>query len=206
MSSRRALITKNFISTLKNKTDAKDRVFPNATVPAWMEELPVILVYPRDESSELFSQSPLELKRVVTFGIEVLAKGTEEPFDKAPKEPGPTVTQVLDKLARQIECALHANITLGVAIIDGKKDRAVADDMILSSTEFEFRDDGSEPIGAARLNYLVTYYERAPETIDKQSGITDLNKINADWHIGHHNEDPDLTQTEAQDEVVIPQT
>lgn len=199
--SRRKIIRKRIVKLLKGATDAGDRVFSNPSVPTWQKDLPAILVFPRTEDATKFGQAPLEFKREVLFGIEIQAEGTEQPFDEEKGE-APTVEDVLDDIAKQVECAMFKDDTLGC----DAQNNAIADEVLIQSTEFEFRDGGETPIGAARLNFLITYYEHAPETIDKQPGITDFKKANVSYHVGHDNADPDLDNKEAEDDVEIPQS
>lgn len=199
MASRRKIIRKRLVSILKNQTDAGERVFSNASVPSWIEELPVILVYPRTEDAEKFNQAPLEFRRDINMLIEVQVKGTEQPFDTQ-KGDGLTAEDALDDIIEQIECAIFKDDSLGC----DDQNRAIADEVLISSTEFEFESDGAQTIGGARLNLVVTYYEHAPESVDKQAGLGKFSKVHADWHVGHDDDDPDLTNKEAEDDVVIP--
>jgi len=175
-------------------TDAQDRVFTSQTTPSWVEDLPLILIYTRSEDVEIFNEAPREWKRMVNFVIEVIAKGPEEPNLIDVNATTEFLDDTLDKITSQVECELSRDDTLN----------ATADDINLSSVEFAFEGDGQFPIGSARLIYQVTYYTSVPDSIDKQAGVTDLTGADIDWHVGHDNEAPDLTNTEAQDSVDIP--
>jgi len=175
-------------------TDAKDQVFTSQTTPSWVDDLPVILIYTRSEDVEVFNEAPREWKRMVNFVIEVLAKGPEEPNQEDVTAETEFLDDVLDKITSQIECELSRDDTLNMT----------ADDINLSSVEFAFEGEGQVPLGSARLIYQVTYYTSVPDSIDKQAGVTDFSEANVDWHVGHDNEEPDLTNKEAEDSVDIP--
>ena len=196
---RRKAIRKAIAAILKNKTDAKEKVFSNQTTPSWVEDLPVILVYTRSEDVEVFNEAPREWKRVTNFVVEVIAVGPEEPNQEDVSSGNcKFLSDILDDIAHQVECELSRDDTLG----------GNADDINLSSTEFAFEGEGSQPLGSVRLIYAVTYYTDAPASIDKQQGVSDFEGANVDWKVGHDknedgNESPDNI-VEANDVVDIP--
>lgn len=188
----RKIIRKKVVSILKNTTDAGARVFPNASVPPWEEELPVILVYPRSESASKYAEAPRELEREIDFAIEVVAKGPEENTDLQTPESGvKSLEDILDDIAEQIECEMSRDETLG----------GTTDDSILTNSEFEFENVGGLPIGSVRLTYSMTYYTMSPRSIDKQKVTTDFKKTGIDYNIGD-----DENTREATDEVDLPQS
>jgi len=169
-----------------------DRVYTNQSTPQWDSNLPAILIYPENEVASEFAAAPRELKRVISFRVECLASGPEEPNTTGKR----SVEDLLDDLCEQVECELSRDDTVG----------CTADDIILTGTEFQFEGDGAFPIGSARMTYEVTYHQAVPDSIDKQAGIEDLKKANVDWHVGHHDSPPDLTNIEAEDDLDIPIT
>ena len=192
MASRRMEIRKKLVEFLKGKTDAGNNVFPNLSTPFWSENLPAIAVYPRSESVEMFSVAPKEWTRTLEMAVEIVAKGPEVP---CPLTGGTQFLEdALDLIAAQVECELSRDDTVG----------CTADDINLISSEFQFEGDGEAPIGSARLVYNVIYHTMVPESQDKQSGLSDFKKVAADWQVGHHDDAPDETDIEAQDEVDIP--
>ncbi len=192
----RKIIRKKVVAILKNKTDAKNRVFPNAVVPPWEEELPVILIYPRSEGAGKYAEAPRELERDLDLAIEIIAAGPGPDEDgNAPVDengnPKKSLEDILDDIAEQVECEMSRDETLG----------GTADDSILKNTESEFENTGGQPIGSARLTYGVTYYTMSPRSVDKQIGLPDFKEAGLDWHIG----DEDDT-VEAEDIIDIPIT
>ena len=190
MGPRRQDIRKKIREILIGKTIAGTRVFTNQAAPTWVEDLPVILIYPRSESAELFNQAPRELKREIQMVIEIVASGSEEPN----AEDKDTVEDILDEMSTLIECEMARDETL----------ENLADMSILTSTDFDFAGEGAKPIGSARLVYNIVYYEASPAVAGKVAGVSPFTKIHADYKVGHHNESPDA-QIEADDDIAIPQ-
>lgn len=192
-SKQRKIIRKKIVEILKNKiTGVGPRVFPNASIPPWDEELPVILIYPRSEGATKYAEAPRELARDLDLAIEIMAKGPEVDEDGNEPVGKKSLEDILDDLTEQVECEMSRDETL----------QGVADDSILTNTEFEFLGDGGSPIGSARLTYAVTYYTMSPRTIDKQGILHDFKKAQVDWHTG----DVDDDTREAKDTVDIPTT
>lgn len=186
----RKSIRKAVVAMLKGNTDAGDRVFPNATVPPWEQELPVILVYQRSEPVSNLGLTPKEIIRNLDLAIEIVAKGPEENVDLATPEPGvKTLEDILDDIAEQVECYLHADDTL----------QGTCDESELTNTEFEFEMDGALPIGSARLTYTASYTTMVPRDTSKQNAGDDFTKNEIDYNIG---EDEDTR--EANDSVDLP--
>lgn len=186
----RKLIRKKVVEILKGKTDAGDRVFPNATVPPWEEELPVILIYARTEPATELSMAPRELNRSLDLAIEIIAKGPEENVDLQTPEPGvKTLEDILDDIAEQVECEMSRDDTL----------QDTCDDSVLTTTEFEFESVGALPIGSARLTYEVSYTTMSPRDLIKQGVDDDFKQNQIDYNIGD-----DENTVEANDTVDLP--
>jgi len=159
----RKLIRKKIVSILKNKTLAGARVFPNHSVPPAVEELPVILVYPRSEQNEKYAESPREYTRELDVSIEIIAAGPE--VDEEGNEPAgkTSLEDLLDDIAEQVECEMAKDETLGCE----------ADDSMIRNIEFQFEGSGGEPIGSCRMTYQVEYNVMSPESVEKQLGELD---------------------------------
>lgn len=195
MSSKRKAIRKAIRNILLNKTEAKDRVFTNQSTPSWVEDLPVILIYSRSEDNEVFNESPREWKRTVNMAIECIAVAPESPnIGDSDESPARLLDDLLDDIADKIELELSRDDTLN----------CTADDINLSSTEFDFEGDGQMPVGSVRLIYQVTYYTNVPANIDLQPEVSDYEQAGVEWNVGHDNESPD-ENIEANDVVDIPQ-
>jgi len=184
----RKKIRKTVAALLKGKTDAGDKVFPNATVPPWEENLPVILVYTRSEPVDKYAEAPRELERNLQLTIEIVAAGPE--VDEDGNEPaGKSLEDILDDIAEQVEVEMSRDETFG----------GEADDSILANTELEFDGGGGQPIGSSRLTYTITYYTMRPDNVDKQIEINDFEKAEVDWDINQ-----DDSTIEAEDTIDLP--
>lgn len=188
----RKTIRKKIVEILKAANlSVGQRVFPNATIPPWEEELPVILVYPRSEPADEFAIAPRELKRDLDLAIEIIAAGPElNPDTLTPKSGQKSLEDQLDDIAEEIECAMDMDETLG----------GTCDNSILTLTEFEYEPGGGQPIGSARMTYAVSYNTMAPRDIDKQGGLVDFKTTNAKW-----TDNDDQNTIEGEDTIAIPQ-
>ncbi len=188
---KRKLIRKQVVSLLKNKTDVGKRVFPNASIPIWEKELPVILIFPRSEPATEYAQAPKELNRDLDLAVEIVAKGPEVDEDGNEPRGQKSLQDILDDIAEQVEDLMSPDTSLG----------GTADESSLTNTEFEFESIGGVPIGSARLTFEITYKTFYPRNVDKQGSIEDFKKSEIEYNIGA---DP-LTR-EAKDSLDIPQT
>lgn len=191
----RKLIRKKIVEILKNKTDAGERVFPNASIPQWADndELPAILIYQKSETASKYAEAPRELERDIDFTIEIVAEGPEENIDlNTPAVGQKSLEDILDDIAEQIECEMSRDDAL----------QDTADDSILTNTEFEFESGGSQPIGSARLTYTVTYFTMLPRDTSKQNiNLADNKTQQIEYNIGE-----DENTREATDKVDLPQS
>lgn len=192
----RKLIRKKVVEILKGNTDVGDAIFPNASVPPWHTELPVILVYPRSEGAAEYGVAPRELERDLDLALEIIASGPEENSELETPGTDKSLEDTLDDIAEQIEAIISADDSL----------QGTADNTILTNTEFEFDAAGGSPIGSCRLTFAVTYYTMSPRDITQQSindsqGIEDYETNEVEWNIGD-----DEDTREATDTVDVPTT
>ncbi len=192
----RGLLRKNIrnkvVEILKDKTAAGSRVFGNPSITAWESELPVIHVFPRNESVSKFNESPREWRRDLDLTIEILAKGPDTNLDLGTPESGVTsLADILDDLVEQVECEMSRDETLQCEV----------DDSFLQSVDFEFDASGAQPIGSARLNYSAVYMTMSPRDTGKQGVTDDFTKAVIDYNLSE-----DENTREAQDVLDIPQS
>lgn len=180
MSIERAEIRNRIVSLLKHKkTDAKDRVYGSRANNVWQENLPAILIYPKNEEVVVIAESPRELLRTVFFSIELIADGKDD--DDAADN--------LDKLGEQVERIMGVDVTLG----------GLASDLNLESLDFDFQDAGEKPIMSLNIVYRVEYVVSMPKDRRDQD-CDDFTSITANWDIGTAN-DPN---PEATDDITLP--
>lgn len=136
MSSQRKAIRHAIAAVLLNNTTAGASVFASRTRKVPVSALPAILVYTREETAEVFNESPRQLKRVLSVGIEITTRA-DDALDDA-----------LDDIADEVERIMSENQTLG----------DTASDVLLARTEITLTGDGDNQYGSAVLAYDVTYY------------------------------------------------
>lgn len=144
MSSTRKTIRQNIAAVLMGNTAALANVFASRTRKISAASLPAILVYTKQETAEIFNVSPRELKRVLTVGIEIVAR-TDDGLDDE-----------LDDIAAQVERIMSENQTLG----------DVASEIQYTGADIALTADGDNQHGGCTLAYDVTYY-----TLDVSEGV-----------------------------------
>src|SRR6266540_3539367 len=104
----RKLIREAVRAQLAGKTSAEDRVFKSRILPYGDLDLPAIAVYTRTEPVDEASRStaPRELTRNLQLVVEGAVKLSED------------VDDAIDDLAAEIESAVDADETFGVAAVD----------------------------------------------------------------------------------------
>ena len=186
MSARRKAIRKAIVKRLKGRTRAKDNVRANRSERNWMEYLPAINVYTRGETdiSEL-SSAPRLLRRPINVEIEIIDSGDD----------GDDISDKLDDLAEDVERYLSRDDSLG----------DTASDILLKGvSDMEAVDTGERPAMAVRLNYKVIYEEYSPRDQSGQ-GVGELDGIDAEWPIGHHDGPPTMDEADrAEDKIDLP--
>lgn len=163
----RQLIREALVKRLKGKTIAEDRVASSYSIPPWVEELPVILIYAQSETLEERNQAPREMRRNLFISIECVSDGDNSG----------DLENRLDTLAEQVEQLIAKDDTLDCTV----------DDIILTSVEFQYEDGGETqtPVGSVRLAFNAQYRDLFPKTTDT---CDELESINAKWDIGHNGE------------------
>lgn len=144
MTSKRKSIRHAIAAALTGNTSAGANVFASRTRSIPASKLPAILVYTSSETAEVFNQSPRELRRTLSVGIEIAARADDDLDD------------ALDDIAEQVERVMSEHQTLS----------GTASDVLLTGTEITLTKDGDNQHGAAILTYEVTYY-----TVDVSEGI-----------------------------------
>lgn len=178
--SKRALIRREIINRLKNRTRARENVRANRGQKNWQENLPAINVYIRGEDVEQSSQAPRLLKRLMTVEIECIDEGRD----------GNILSDKLDELIHDVETLLGVDDTLNDTV----------NTIVLSGiSDMDSIGDGSTTTMAVKLQYAIEYYEYVPSTQAGQN-VTDLNEVDATWTLEHGNEqEPD----KAKDKIIL---
>lgn len=175
MSLERKKIRDYIVSTLKGKTDARDRVFSSRTVANWTNNLPAINVYTTDEDINELNQAPRILKRMMTVRFEIAVSCSEE--GKAADD--------LDRIMQQLEDVLEVDFRLGKR----------CDDLMLKRIAVEFDPGGEKPIGAAQMDWDCLYTTDAPGTRAGQNADKNFKGANIEWQTEGNNSVPEATDT-----------
>jgi hypothetical protein len=137
------LIRDAVVAKLRNHTAAEARVFVEDRRRIRRAELPAIVIFSQDETSEHGETAPRELTREMDVAIEAWVAESQTV----------TAADARDALALQIETAMHADPYLD----------DTAADSYLSRTQRDVDIEGDRMLGLAVLTYSVTYRTLAPE-------------------------------------------
>jgi len=109
--------------------------FSSRVYPLGSTALPAILVYTRDESSEVLSMGyPRTLEKSLQVIVEVFQTGSSD-----------TIDDILDDISVTVENTLSVPNEL-------------YKDLFLTNCVIDFTDDGERPLGIATLTYQVIYH------------------------------------------------
>lgn len=161
-------------------TPAGNQVAIGRTIPSWIENLPVILIYPSNESLRRFNEAPKNYQRNLSVTIECLAAGDDDN----------DLDYNLEVLGERIEDIVEVDETLGIDCVD---------ELELQNVEYQTEPDGQSPTGSLILNYNVRFYQDA-----NQPGLNcldDLKQANTEWQVGHHGGSPEDEVIDAEDQI-----
>ena len=187
----RKTIRKKVVEILKdNIAEIGANVFPNATVPPWHKELPVILVYIQKEGSSKYAEAPKELERSLDIEIEIVATGPEINVELVTPGANKSLEDILDDIAEKVENLMDVDDSLQDTVSES----------FLSGTELEYDAAGGSPIGSCRLTYSATYYTMSPrDTTGQANTDKDFTKNKVEFNIGD-----DENTRESEDTVIQP--
>ena len=124
-------------TTLTGLTTTGSNVFESRVYPLENANLPALIIYTKEESSEpIVIGTQRLMSRELSVVVEGYAKATSN-FD-----------DTIDTISKEVEEAIAADRTL-----DG-----LAKDCYLESTEIEFNGEGEKPLGYVSLTFLTNYY------------------------------------------------
>tara|TARA_Y100001973_G_scaffold71595_1_gene104344 strand:+ start:755 stop:1201 length:447 start_codon:yes stop_codon:yes gene_type:complete len=131
-------------TVLNNLTTTGSNVFETRIYPLENTNLPALVIYTKDETSEPIVISTNRLmSRELELIVEIYVKQTSN-FDDE-----------IDKICKEVEIAISADTTLN----------GLTKDCFLQSTSIEYNTDGEQPLSFAVLTFLTNYYveETAPD-------------------------------------------
>ena len=131
-------------TVLTGLTTTGSNVFETRIYPLENTNLPALVIYTKNETSEpLVISTNRVMSRELELIVEVYVKQTSN-FDDQ-----------VDKICKEVEVAISADTTLN----------GLAKDCFLQSTEIEYNTEGEQPLSFAVLTFLTNYYvqETAPD-------------------------------------------
>ena len=131
-------------SVLTGLTTTGSNVFETRIYPLENTNLPALVIYTKNETSEpLVISTNRVMSRELELIVEIYVKQTSN-FDDQ-----------VDKICKEVEVAISADTTLN----------GLAKDCFLQSTEIEYNTEGEQPLSFAVLTFLTIYYvqETAPD-------------------------------------------
>jgi len=131
-------------TVLTGLTTTGSNVFETRIYPLENTNLPALVIYTKNETSEpLVISTNRVMSRELELIVEVYVKQTSN-FDDE-----------VDKICKEVEVAISADTTLN----------GLAKDCFLQSTEIEYNTEGEQPLSFAVLTFLTNYYvqETAPD-------------------------------------------
>ena len=131
-------------TVLTGLTTTGSNVFETRIYPLENTNLPALVIYTKNETSEpLVISTNRVMSRELELIVEIYVKQTSN-FDDQ-----------VDKICKEVEIAISADTTLN----------SLSKDCFLQSTEIEYNTEGEQPLSYAVLTFLTNYYvqEQAPD-------------------------------------------
>jgi hypothetical protein len=136
MAHARQLIREQVATTLTGLSTTGSNVFQSRVYPLQESNLPALLIYTKEESSEaIVMGSDRAIDRELTLAVEAYVKNNTNSDD------------IIDDIAEEIESAIGADSTLNNK----------AKDVFLVSTDINYVGEGENPVAVATFNFLVNY-------------------------------------------------
>lgn len=162
----RIMIRNKFVELLNGNTDCLDKVYKNRARPfinvgGWVSNLPAMVVYTNDETSQLYNEAPVCFERRAIISVEVHAAAGEDTDD------------FLDHVADQVEILISRFDWQTIGVV-----------LSLSGTQMAIRDVGESQItGACAISFEMTYYSYLPDAA-KADGLDDFITAANTYRIG----------------------
>ena len=136
MAHARQTIREQVGTTLTGLSTTGSNVFQSRVYPLQESNLPALLIYTKEESSEaIVMGSNRVIERELTLAVEAYVKTNTNSDD------------TIDTIAEEVETAIGADSTLNNK----------AKDVFLVSTDINYVGEGENPVAVATLNFLVSY-------------------------------------------------
>lgn len=171
MAHQRKVIRDAAKAKLLGQTTAGARVYTNRVRPlmsnGWTSELPAIIIYTMDETSDVWNAAPREYMRTVQLMVEIQAAADD------------SLDDVLDNIADQVELILLRDDTLSETV----------NDLRMSRTRMALRDEGETLIGACVIQFDAQYLDMRPDE-EFNATLLDLVEVHTDYSLTGEQDDP----------------
>lgn len=148
-------------------------VFSMRSISSDIEELPIILIYPKNENISRFDESPKRYLRTLTIIIEVISTDNNDEI----------LSDELDRLSSDVENVIEKDLEI----------ESCVENIELQSVIYDTEGDGQSPVGSATLTYQVDYITEPRE----DGPLSDFNTAGAEWHANDHSDN------DTNDEIII---
>lgn len=155
-----------FVELLTGATDCGDKVYKNRARPfinmtGWIAQLPAMVVYTDNETSQVYNVAPLCFQRKVAVSVEIHAGADDDTDD------------LLDHIAEQVEI-----------LISRFSWESLNMEFALTGTQMAVRDMGAERItGACAIAFEITYYSNLPDEA-KADSLDDFKTAANTYRVG----------------------
>lgn len=146
-------------------------VLTMTSIPSSIENLPVILLYPKNETIDRFDESPKRYRRSLDIIIEI----------KTMHDTDELLTDEMDDLTSLVEDIIENDTTIEKEV----------EHIELKSVNFDTEGAGQSPIGSVKMTYEIDYITEP--RIDPE--FDSFDNLNATWKANAHESD------DAQDEI-----
>lgn len=163
MSAQRKAIRNGLKTYLTGKTAAGSRIYTSRAEAIFQAELPLLLIYTRDEAVEEFNTAPRRYKRTMNVQIEAVVEAND------------AVDDALDDIGAQIENALFENDLLIVSGVE------LASDSTLTQAELDVLSVGEKNVGVLRTSWDFVYYQDAPA--ENFGPVDAFEEADLDWKL-----------------------
>jgi hypothetical protein len=149
--------------------------------------LPFINIYPNSESASRYDEAPKRYKKFYDVTIEVITRHDTDDL----------LCDALDDLAYDIEQAIEGdNVLQGLAGESYDREGNCVEDTEQTSVQYDMQSDGSSPVGAVKLNYMISYVDQPSNKIAR----TPFSGVDIEYKIGDHGENKAIDNVELDQE------
>jgi len=174
--SARKLIRQYVINLLKvGLPEFNNRVFGNRDKPLHQTEMPCVLVYTKSEQAAIYIEAPRSYQITLKLEIQITSRLRDGADD------------YLDDICEKIEELIFNDTYLN----------GLAQDVLLSDTESDFKYEGEQGVAGSRITFDVLYEKVAPE---ETLGLDPLIRAHVEYK-----SPPDTGQAPIVNDIVLPQ-